>query len=278
MKIALCMSGYLDGGLDSFNYIKKELLDKNDVDIFIHTWDKKNESNIKNMYGDWIKDIQVQEQYDFKKEIELLEGDWSNAPTKKLNVLSSAYGRKQSILIKSEYELLNNFEYDWVIYCRFDLGIRDKHAKPKYRCCEIKFDSKFDNQYMYSKYWMQLNQGFGDMWFYSNSENMNIFATYYDRIFDYMKLDSNYIKESTTSWPDSNIDEEFSNEIFRKNKSDKNTKFPLNWTLGNNHMMYKWFLIETGIYPNKLRFPLDTEKYIFDELDQEIYKFDLLGE
>ena len=74
------------------------------------------------------------------------------------------------------------------------------------------------NEYFYSKYWNQHNQGFADMWFYSNSDNMNIFSTLYDRIFDYMKSDSDYIKEATTSWFDSNVDDEFSNEIYRNKK------------------------------------------------------------
>ena len=73
MKIALCLSGYLSGGVDSFNYIKRELLDKNDMDIFIHTWDIENEDEIKRLYGNWIKDIDVHKQYDFKDEVELLE-------------------------------------------------------------------------------------------------------------------------------------------------------------------------------------------------------------
>ncbi|MAC34617.1 MAG: hypothetical protein CME38_13590 [Haliea sp.] len=277
MKIALCMSGYLSGGFESFNYIKDKLLDKFDIDIFIHTWDVENENVIKQLYGNHTKGIKVQNQYDFKKESELLEGNWTNAPSPKLNVLSSAYGRKQSIALKSNYEKENNFEYDWVIYARFDLGVRDLHqcnstgVNPAYRCCEIVFDPSFNNKYFYSKYWNQHNQGFADMWFYSNSRNMDIFATYYDRIFIYMKENSEYLRSATTSWFDSNMHDHFSNELFKKDKCENEITFPLNWALGNNHMMYKWFLRDMGLYPNQLRFPVDSTNHQVDMLNDESY-------
>jgi len=284
-KIALCMSGYFgstrdpnsDGKVAS-DYIKRVLLDKYDIDIFIHTWDVDRKDEISEIYEKNLKDMVVQPQYNFDKETKLLEGDWSNSPTTKLVTLSQAYGRQKSIKIKKEYEDENNFVYDWVIYARFDLGLRDvPTAQPKYRCCEIKFDSEYDNRYLYSKYWNQMNQGFADMWLYSNSKTMDIYSEYYDYIFKYMKLDSDYIRAITNDWPDSNLEDEFSNEIFRKNKSNNNIKIPLNWSLGNNHTMLKWFLIEKKIYPNKLRFPVDVDNYNFEELNSGIYEFKLLG-
>jgi hypothetical protein len=266
MRIALCMSGYLAGGDRAAHYIQNNLLTNTNIDIFVHSWDVPNEHKIKSYYGHWLKDVTLEPQYDFSNEISLLGGDWSRAPAKKLNVLSSAYGRQQSIKLKEDYERTHNFIYDWVIYSRFDLGVRDRHREPRYRCCEIVFDKNYDNKYLYTKYWPQLNQGFADMWLYSNSINMDLYATYYDKIFEYSKNDSEYLKAMTTGWPDSNKDQEFSNEIFKKEKSNNLTTFPLNWAMGNNHTMLKWFLIDKGLYPNKLRFPVNVGTYKFNEL------------
>ncbi len=39
MKIALCISGLMDGFEDSFPFLKENLIDTLKPDIFIHTWD-----------------------------------------------------------------------------------------------------------------------------------------------------------------------------------------------------------------------------------------------
>ena len=46
MKVALCLHGYFDSkmdvtskGSDGYQHIKKNILDKADVDVHIHSWD-----------------------------------------------------------------------------------------------------------------------------------------------------------------------------------------------------------------------------------------------
>jgi hypothetical protein len=56
MKIALCISGYFTNkngdDLLTTNYIYENILDKHDnIDIFIHSFDKTNENNIKTKYS-----------------------------------------------------------------------------------------------------------------------------------------------------------------------------------------------------------------------------------
>ena len=53
MKIALCLSGYFNSsrdknslGIDGYEHIKKHILDGNDVDIYIHSWDLHNQGII----------------------------------------------------------------------------------------------------------------------------------------------------------------------------------------------------------------------------------------
>ena len=62
MKLAICLQGLSSGKNDkgdpvafikSYEYLKKNILDKNDVDIFIHTWndDKDKIDKIKKLYN-----------------------------------------------------------------------------------------------------------------------------------------------------------------------------------------------------------------------------------
>ena len=58
MKIALCLSGYFDSltdlsskGIDGFDHLKRHVFSKGDVDVYIHSWDKENESQIKTLYN-----------------------------------------------------------------------------------------------------------------------------------------------------------------------------------------------------------------------------------
>lgn len=60
MKIALCLSGYFNSkknpnsfGLDRFKYIKKEILNKYNVDVYIHSWDINHEDIIL-VYRKWF--------------------------------------------------------------------------------------------------------------------------------------------------------------------------------------------------------------------------------
>src|SRR3989304_6440892 len=74
MKIALCLHGLFNStfdqtsnGLDGFHYIKKHILDRKNVDVFIHNWDLGHQDLIRNLYcpklalfeplKDWSKEI-----------------------------------------------------------------------------------------------------------------------------------------------------------------------------------------------------------------------------
>ena len=256
MKIALCISGYFGStsdpfsdGAKGFEYIKREILDKYSVDVFIHSWDLTRGSEIRDAYSPWLRSIELEPQKDFKEEQEKIKGDWTGAPCSKFNFLSQAYGRKKSLELKDRYEEEYDFVYDWVIYCRFDLGLRDlRTADPRYRCCEIDFDPSYDSSLIYTKYWPQFNQGFADMWVYANSENMDTYAKYYDDIFTHMQPGSAYLTDMTSGWFDSSAKEEFSNEMFKEDKCKEKRAFPYHWCLGNNHSLHKWFFKKRGLY------------------------------
>ena len=57
MKIALCLHGMFDSpmdttsnGIDGREYIQKHIIDKGDVDVFIHSWDLEKQGLIEAIY------------------------------------------------------------------------------------------------------------------------------------------------------------------------------------------------------------------------------------
>lgn len=266
MKVAVCLHGYFEnkGGIfDSFKgyeYLKKKVLDKTDCDIFIHSWDIKNRSHIEKLYD--CKKITFEQQKMFEDELKIIDqnhffGESNTAPgmysiNNCFKGLSFSYSRQQSIKLKKLYEEENNFKYDCVIVARFDIGQRGKEHPQKYYATNINFDPDLNMNFLYSAFWDQLNHGFADHWFYSNSENMDVVGNLYDKLTQYYQSNSEYVNSVINGWPDSNENEQFSNEMLSDNKTDNLKKWPL-WACVDNHKLYKWYFIDTGLY-KKCRF------------------------
>ena len=71
--------------------------------------------------------------------------------------------------------------------------------------------------YFYQVYWDLFNEGPADMWFYSNSENMECFSKLYDKTLqEYLQVGSAYSTAVTTGWPQSSVFNLRSNEIEKK--------------------------------------------------------------
>jgi hypothetical protein len=77
---------------------------------------------------------------------------------------------------------------------------------------------------------------------------MDIYAKYYDFIFKEMQPNSEYFKNMESGWFDSNLDDEFSNEMYKENKAVQRWKYPTSWCRGNNHSFHKWFFKQNGLY------------------------------
>ena len=260
MKVALCLHGYFKNNdiyesFRGFEYIKRKILDVCDCDVFIHSWDLKNKKHIDNLYD--CKKVVFEPQIQFEREMGLIDesyffGKDKSAPgiyeiNNCFKTFSFTYSRKRALELKREYEIENNFKYDCVIIARFDLGQRGKQHKTKYYATNMNFDLLLDMNYLYSAYWNQLNHGFADHWFYSNSENMDIVGNLYDKIVDYYQPDSEYVNSVVNGWPDSNAKLQFSNEMHSENKTEDLKKWPL-WACVDNHKLYKWYFIDTGLY------------------------------
>ena len=146
-KIALCLSGHTRSFIQPYYALKKYLLDKYEIDLFIHTWTHNGELEYSNdSSGNLKKNVSNQNKIDIdtlkllynpkkiKIEDQTLNTFLSNVPKKiKLNYYKSKgpvmnnfncwcqmYSIYSANQLKIQFEKDNNFEYDFVIRMRFD--------------------------------------------------------------------------------------------------------------------------------------------------------------
>jgi len=257
MKIALCLFGYPKGSTvyaggayeQKFKHLFDEVMYLS-PDVFVHCWDTSLENEIVNLFKPKL--YTFEKQRDFDKSISKLDMDrFKNSRGNIFKTLSFLYTRKASNDLKRIYEDQHNFKYDCVITSRFDVGY---HNYGKNKTSYLKFIPDNDMNSVYSAYWNQINAGISDHWFYSNSKNIDVICDMYDNVIDYLQKDSEYCKEMTTGWFDSNGKEEFSNEFFKELKSQNRIIYPDHYCL-NNHCLYKWHFYKMGLWnQNKCKF------------------------
>lgn len=132
-KIAMCISGYLRTFKDCYPTIKKNILDGNDIDIFIHTYDK-----IGNSSG-WRHPIDLSEDIDmdFLESIPNVKAiavqKWDNIKYQfekfrkyqpritNINVIATVFYKIYMCNeLRKDYERENNIKYDLIIRMRGD--------------------------------------------------------------------------------------------------------------------------------------------------------------
>lgn len=190
MKVALCLFGLVGGKVGkggkggnidykiAYDYYKKHILDKNDVDIFIHSWSQEAAKGIKKIYHPKKGIFEKQKRFAW---VDRRKND------QKHRAYSRWYSSKKVIQLKQEYEKEKNFTYDWVMVSRLDLAF----------FTDVIFKN-YNNQYFYASHWNDAvrpeegrfkankknhykGRGFLDLWFFSNSEMMDNFSTLYDQ-------------------------------------------------------------------------------------------------
>lgn len=125
MRIALCLHG-LSGGKNSkgriiqakngYKCIKKHILDKYDVDVFMHSWTVASEKQMVEWYKPKKYLFESQIKFPGPKKFNFQGGYYQN-------MQSLYYSYQKSNQLKKQWEEENNFIYDLVIHCRFDLNI-----------------------------------------------------------------------------------------------------------------------------------------------------------
>lgn len=270
MRTALCLHGYygtvstgdFESGFRGYEHLTTNVLSKGNVDVFIHNWQPEIQRNICKIYQP--KSSTFEPQVDFKVvckdngiDQSYTDQGFPRSSTMYLNatferILSFYYSRCQSLKLCFAYQKEHSFEYDWVITSRFDIGQRGGG-----QVNQLKFDPTLDPSFFYTAHWDQINVGYGDMWHYANSTNMQVYSRIYDQALLDFKPQSEYEKCLVGGWFDSNWynlfdtsdPRQFTNELFKpqNEKSSKLMTFP-RWRASDSHLHHKWFANKNGLY------------------------------
>jgi hypothetical protein len=234
MKIDLCLHGLFNSsndttssGFDGYEHIKKHILNKGDVDVFIHSWEENMKELICGMYNP--KKIIFEAQKDFthvlnRPGISQLQG----CPRPAAAVLSHLYSVTESIKLALD----DNNQYDVIIKARFDLGRINRNTSgpgkgnPHPVQC-INFQTKIDNDKIYMANWNHFHMGPADMWFYGSRKIMNNFKNLYSSLEEQMSINSEFHKFATK---------------IEGNAGD----------LTHAVAFYKWWMIQNGLWENRI--------------------------
>jgi len=233
MKIALCLHGLFNSltdstsnGIDGYEHIKKNILMKGNVDVFIHSWDVNNVDEIIDLYSP--KKYIIEKQKDFN-DIIISRGlnQLKNTPRPLQSVLSHLYS------VTEAFKLLygTNENYDVVIKGRFDLGRINRNTSGPNRYNQfpvqcINFDSNIETNKIYMANWDHFKMGPPDMWFYGSKIIMEEFTMLFSLLEKQLYLNSEFHK--------------FAIEI-ENNEGD----------LSNAIAFYKYWMIKNGLWEKR---------------------------
>ena len=238
MKVALCLHGMFDSpmdttsnGIDGREYIQKHIIDKGDVDVFIHSWDLEKQGLIEAIYQP--KKAIFEPQKDFselikERGLDKLEG----CPRSPQSVLSHLYSVSE--VMKLPFQ--TNERYDVVVKARFDLGRINRNTSGPglgnpYPVQCINFNPNVEADKLYNANWNHFHMGPADMWFYGSETVMNNFKNLYQSLEEQMVIDSDFHKFATQ---------------IGGNQGD----------ISNAIAFYKWWMIQNGLWDNRIN--LDT--------------------
>jgi len=256
MKTAICLHGLARGSSTPAYGAYKEkfatLLSKiGDADVFIHSWDTDISEELVEIFNPIS--YKIENQKNFTEELDRLKDINKSHNTGEIqynlfNMLSFLYSRKRSVDLKRQYEIENNIKYDCVLISRFDVGF---HNSGLNKTSHLNFNLNLDMEKVYQAYWDQLNAGSSDHWYYSNSDNIDIISTIYDKVFEYLQPNSDYTYLCKTGWPISNKHDKFSNELLEEDRSTNLAIYVSDDTvLVNPHCLYKYHLMINNLWEN----------------------------
>jgi len=180
-SIALCISGQPRSYAKGFEYIKRNLLDYYNVDIFYHTW-----YNVKTKFNE-IENLYQPKSFLIDKPLpNTYENKYTRIPSVKFPAyftVSAFYSIFQANKLKKEYEQKNNFIYDWVVRIRFDFALNVK----------IDFDLLDNNKLYLPNCRMSPDKDFGnDQFAVGSSETLDKYSS------TFLYLDKFYFENKST--------------------------------------------------------------------------------
>lgn len=124
MIIALCLSGQARSVEKGYEFVHKNLLDRHDVTVFIHTWESPEAVKAIEIYQPKLWTIEPSLTNDLSKytNVPPPQPNWKvKDPARSTwNQLYAVYKCNQ---MKKEYESISEKEFDWVIRSRFDFAL-----------------------------------------------------------------------------------------------------------------------------------------------------------
>lgn len=239
MKIAMCLHGLFDSatdstskGYDGYQYIKKHILDKHNVDVFVHSWETDKINMINDLYTPLVTVCESPK--DFTSTILDRKLDTiSNMPRSPHSVLSHLYSVSE--VMKLPYTHSNTW-YDIIIKARFDLGRINRNTSGPglgnpYPVQCINFQTEIQTDKLYMANWNHFHMGPPDMWFYGSSNIMKNFTTLYNSLYTQMEINSEFHKFAIS---------------IENNVGD----------LSNSVAFYKWWMLQNNLWDNRIT--LDT--------------------
>lgn len=158
--------------LSNYENHKQVLIKPNNADVFMHTW-----------YHDSVDDVLVKyepKKYVIEPQIDFYEkaSNINNDPTvfgyhQRHHILSRWYSNMRSIRLKEQYEIENNFKYDIVMVTRFDCFYSGEWNL-------LTLDPSYF--YIIGGWGADYNKEFPDVWFISNTENIDVLGNMYNTL------------------------------------------------------------------------------------------------
>jgi hypothetical protein len=195
MKAAICISGQPRNIEIGSLQIKNNIIDANldlNIDVFCHCWNPASDmtwdtsqDHLKNQLGlpnkaaiqiikDTLNPVKIfwEDQIDFSGYVKYFN---SSDTAKQTSVASNFYSIYKVNELKRQYELENNFVYDYVLRLRYDLIFENKFILSKYKNY---VDTKIVVPKNYQEdqdniSWNIKNKGMVDVFALSNSSNMD---------------------------------------------------------------------------------------------------------
>lgn len=190
VKIALCISGQPRSVDLAFPFVKKNILDGNDVTVFTFSWGKDTDDGNKKiveLYKPARSVVVEQIVPDLSKYTRFPppQPNWK-VKDPKLSTWSQLYAIQRCNELKSEHELTSKIKFDWVIRTRFDFAIN----------ALIPFN-ELDNSKLYiPNCRMTPARDFGnDQFAFSSSKNMDEYSRCFEHIEEFYESGVQYMCE-----------------------------------------------------------------------------------
>lgn len=195
-RIALCLSGQPRNVEKGFEYIKRNLIDCNDVDIFTHTWDTPADigkdfinptNNIKcgeavdENLSDLILDLYSPTVAKFEEQIVFDEKDYGDRAfmgVKPAWILSMWYSIQAANQLQQQYSNDHGIQYDITIRTRFDWAINEPLVME-----ELIADTMICPRDCFSP------DGFNDQFVAGPTSLVNSYSDLYNHIEEYYRFD-----------------------------------------------------------------------------------------